>query len=41
MIELPKQKLEVEYSKEILPDIYKSIIERNNEKVNQNDSFRR
>ena len=35
-IELPKQKLEVEYSKEILPDIYKSIIERNNEKVNQN-----
>ena len=36
VIELPKQKLEVEYSKEILPDIYKSIIERNNEKVNQN-----
>ena len=36
VIELPKQKLEVEYSKEILPDLYKSIIERNNEKVNQN-----
>ena len=35
-IELPKQKLEVEYSKEILPDIYKGIIERNNEKINQN-----
>ena len=35
-IELPKQKLEVEYSKEILPDIYKCIIERNNEKINQN-----
>ena len=35
-IELPKQKLEVEYSKEILPDIYKEIIERNNEKINQN-----
>ena len=35
-IELPKQKLEVEYSKEILPDVYKGIIERNNEKINQN-----
>ena len=36
LIELPKQKLEVEYSTEILPNIYKSIIERNNEKINQN-----
>ena len=36
LIELPKQKLEVEYSTEILPDLYKSIIERNNEKINQN-----
>ena len=36
VIELPKQKLEVEYSKEMLPDIYKGIIERNNEKINQN-----
>ena len=36
VIELPKQKLEVEYSKEILPDLYKLIIERNNEKINQN-----
>lgn len=35
-IELPKQKLEVEYSKETLPDVYKLIIERNNEKINQN-----
>lgn len=35
-IELPKQKLEVEYTKEILPEIYKSIVERNDEKVNQN-----
>lgn len=35
-IELPKQKLEVEYTKETLPEIYKSIVERNNEKVNQN-----
>ena len=36
VIELPKQKLEVEYSTEILPELYKEIIQRNNEKVNQN-----
>lgn len=36
LIELPKQKLEIEYSKEMLPEIYKNIIERNNEKVNVN-----
>ena len=36
LIELPKQKLEVEYSQEMLPEIYKNIIERNNEKINQN-----
>ena len=36
LIELPKQKLEVEYSKEILSNLYKEIIERNNEKINQN-----
>lgn len=36
VIELPKQKLETQYSKEVLPDIYKRIIERNNEKVNVN-----
>ena len=36
VIELPKQKLEVEYSIEMLPEIYKAIIQRNNEKVNQN-----
>jgi len=36
LIELPKQKLEVEYSTEMLPEIYKSIIQRNNEKINQN-----
>ena len=36
VIELPKQKLEIEYSKEILPNLYKEIIERNNEKINQN-----
>ena len=36
LIELPKQKLEVEYTTGILPEIYKNIIERNNEKINQN-----
>ena len=36
LIELPKQKLEVEYDPQMLPKIYKAIIERNNEKVNQN-----
>ena len=36
IIELPKQKLEVEYSKDMLPEIYKSIVERNNEKINVN-----
>ena len=36
VIELPKQKLEVEYTTDILPDIYKNLVERNNEKINQN-----
>ena len=36
VIELPKQKLEVEYTPDIIPNIYKSIVERNNEKINQN-----
>lgn len=36
IIELPKQKLEVEYTPDILPQIYQAIVERNNEKVNQN-----
>ena len=36
IIELPKQKLELDYSKNILPDIYKEIIERNKEKINVN-----
>ena len=35
-IELPKQKIEREYEKEIIPNIYKQIVERNNEKVNTN-----
>ncbi len=36
VIELPKQKLEAEYNKEMLPDIYKNIVERNTEKINKN-----
>ena len=35
-IELPKQKLEKNYENNIIPDIYKKIIERNNVKLNQN-----
>ncbi len=36
IIELPKQKLEVKYTKELIPQIYKQLIEINNQKVNQN-----
>ena len=35
-IELPKQKLEVNYSKEVIPNIYKQIVEKNEQKQNQN-----
>lgn len=35
-IELPKRKIEKEYSKELLPEIYKQLVEINNEKINQN-----
>ena len=35
-IDLPKQKLEVEYNPDVLPDVYKNILQRNSEKVNQN-----
>ncbi len=35
-IELPKQKLEKEYTKELMPELYKSIIERNKVRLNQN-----
>ena len=35
-IELPKQKIEKEYSKEIIPEIYKNIVEKNEQKINQN-----
>lgn len=36
IIELPKQKLETQYSKDILPDIYKNLVNRNKEKINVN-----
>ncbi len=35
-IELPKQKLEKNYKKEIIPEIYKILVERNSVKLNQN-----
>jgi len=35
-IELPKQKLEREYSKDLIPEIYKKIVEANSNRLNQN-----
>lgn len=35
-IELPKQKLEKEYEKDIIPIIYKDLMQRAMQKVNQN-----
>lgn len=35
-IKLPKQKLEKEYEKNIIPEIYSNLVKRNEEKVNQN-----
>ena len=35
-IELPKRKIEKEYGKEILPNLYRQLVERNSEKINQN-----
>lgn len=35
-IKLPKQKLEKDYEPEKIPDIYKALVERNSEKINQN-----
>lgn len=36
IIELPKQKLEKEYSKEIIPKVYSEIIEKNTSRINKN-----
>lgn len=35
-IKLPKQKLEKEYTKEIIPELYSNIVERNKVRLNQN-----
>ncbi len=35
-IELPKQKIEKDYDKDVIPNVYKNIIEKNEEKINQN-----
>ena len=35
-IELPKQKLEEQYEKELIPNIYEKLIERNSVRLNQN-----
>ena len=35
-IELPKKKLEKNYESNVIPDIYKELIERNSVKLNQN-----
>ena len=35
-IELPKQILEVNYTKQIIPDVYQELINRNSKKLNQN-----
>lgn len=35
-IELPKQKLEKDYDRELIPNIYKDLVQRNSVKINQN-----
>ena len=35
-IELPKQKLEVEYTKDIIPEMYAKVIEKNTNRLNKN-----
>ena len=35
-VELPKQKIEAEYNKEIITKSYKNLIEKNNNKINKN-----
>lgn len=37
-IELPKQKIEKEYDNRIIPEIYKGILQKNAEKINENAS---
>ena len=35
-IELPKQKIEKDYDKDVIPNVYKNVIEKNEEKINEN-----
>ena len=35
-IQLPKQKIEKEYNSAMIPDIYRSLLQRNTEKINEN-----
>ena len=35
-IEFPKKKIEVEYNSEMIPEIYKNILQKNTEKINEN-----
>jgi segregation and condensation protein A len=37
-IELPKQEIQKEYAKDVIPEIYAKIVKRNKEKINQNAS---
>ena len=37
-IKLPKQNIEVEFSVETIPEIYKNLLKRNTEKINENAS---
>ena len=37
-IELPKQRIEVEYNSEMIPEIYRNILQKNTEKINENAS---
>lgn len=37
-IKLPKQKIEVEYNAETIPDLYKKLLQRNTDKINENAS---
>ena len=35
-IDLPKQEIEKEYDKDLIPNLYKSLLEKNEEKINKN-----
>ena len=35
-IDLPKQRIEKEYTQEVIPELYRNLVKRNEEKINQN-----